>query len=784
MMCCGINLKFKDRYKILVDNIFPKNPGDGLVRNEMEKLTYYALSSPEKLHRIGEYFSLNLNKFISRNRKESVIISMEGMNQLLKACHAQQINLFIESFLNMVYRLLETNDAKFQVLGSKSFVKFSKIEEDSPSYHRKYDFFVSKFSAMCHAHNTKEENTKQVRLHGLFGLQGIIRKTAPDTFQVKVWDSLQMKKIMHSLLENMYDLKKGNISESEINTPAEKDPPVVAEEALRDLLNKVTFATLPLVIDPVLEYMDTHKMWCSKNNFAVKTFSVLMSNMNTQVNHIVIKSLLSHLLNYKDNEEILCCILDVLCKVLPKQSSASLGPSVIDVFNRLSKELGDISETPNKKSKYCNCLINTSGVFGKILPVYQKLEAVAFYLNKIKDQFDNIEDNSENEYVTWMLQSVIRITETYTSYNMNSITCSITDPLFELSLVLSPLNRALALRIIIKLFDKRDNIKKVKLVNTFYEIEQLGLEINDEEFSDREFFKSNSNVIANFLAESFLLVDNNKILFKHLCECVVIMCLSHYTPEIVIDLCCRVLLFVQSTVLNMFNTKYNNDYQFLLQVISSTGCCMLYIAFFSSNPKLKAYIQNLIENRLNHHACLTASNSSEYQQKDCKNITVQSLKENNLLLNIEDLANSLGGHSVRDKLCVPIRFNQQTDIKSSKGSISIAETDSLVVRVENSSELSAPRRHNSEDTVAARSITCQYLKKVLYNKQKKQANKKSSEHFRTAPFEQLMAEFTEKSLPENKDYLRNLLSNLQNDEVASSSEKGLNIWQISSLLYC
>jgi len=782
MICCGINIKLKERYKILVDNIFPKNPGEGLVRNEMEKLTYYALSSPEKLHRIGEYFSHNLDKFIYRNRKESVIISMEGMNQLLKACHAQQINLFIESFLKMVYRLLETNDAKFQVLGSKSFVKFSKIDEDSPSYHRKYEFFVSKFSAMCHAHNIKEENTKQVRLHGLYGLQGIIRKSAPDTFQVKVWDSEQMKKIMHSLLINMYDLKTGSLTESEINTPAEKDPPIVAEEALRDLLNKVTFATLPLVIEPVLEYMDINKMWCPENSFAVKTFSVIIGNINTQVNHIVIKSLFNHLLNYKDNEEIQCCILDVLCKVLEKQSSASLGPSVVDVFNRLSKELCNISETPNKKSKYCSCLINTAGVFGTILPVYQKLEAVAFYLNKIKDKFDNIEDNSENKYITWMLQSVLKITETYTCYNMNSIISSITDPLFELSLVLSPKNRALSLRIIIKLFDKKENSKKLKLVNTFYEIEQLDLEVNDEEFSDREFFKSNSNLIANFLAESFLLDDNSKVLFELLCKCVVVMCLSHYTPEIVIDLCCRVLLFVQSNVLNLFDTKYENDHKFLSQVISSTGCCMVYIACFSSNPKLKAYIQGLIENRLSHHACLAASSLSEFQEKDYEIVTVQFLKENNLLLSIDDLANSLGGRSVKEKLCVPIRFNQQADLKSSKGSVSVAETDSLVIKVDNSSELCAPRRLNSEDTVAASSITCQYLKKILYNKQKKQANKKISEHFRTAPFEQLMAEFTEKNSLDNNDYLRNLLTNVQNDEVSSSQEQGLNIWQISSLL--
>ncbi len=62
---------------------------------------------------------------------------MEALNQLLLACHAQQINLFVESFLKMVAALLESNNVTFQVLGTESFVKFSKIEEDTASYHRR-----------------------------------------------------------------------------------------------------------------------------------------------------------------------------------------------------------------------------------------------------------------------------------------------------------------------------------------------------------------------------------------------------------------------------------------------------------------------------------------------------------------------------------------------------------------------------------------------------------------------------------------------------------------------
>lgn len=46
-------------------------------------------------------------------------------------------------------------------LSSLQFVKFANIEEDTPSYHRRYDFFVSQFSAMCHStHDDTETRTR------------------------------------------------------------------------------------------------------------------------------------------------------------------------------------------------------------------------------------------------------------------------------------------------------------------------------------------------------------------------------------------------------------------------------------------------------------------------------------------------------------------------------------------------------------------------------------------------------------------------------------------------
>lgn len=49
-----------------------------------------------------------------------VCIAMEALDQLLMACHCQSINLFVESFLKMVRKLLESDKPNLQILGTNS----------------------------------------------------------------------------------------------------------------------------------------------------------------------------------------------------------------------------------------------------------------------------------------------------------------------------------------------------------------------------------------------------------------------------------------------------------------------------------------------------------------------------------------------------------------------------------------------------------------------------------------------------------------------------------------
>jgi len=55
----------------------------------MDKLLYYAATSPEKLDRIGDYLAQRIERYLSRSRFGFVSIGMEAMDHLLKACPSQ-----------------------------------------------------------------------------------------------------------------------------------------------------------------------------------------------------------------------------------------------------------------------------------------------------------------------------------------------------------------------------------------------------------------------------------------------------------------------------------------------------------------------------------------------------------------------------------------------------------------------------------------------------------------------------------------------------------------------
>uniref|UniRef100_A0A668A4B0 EFR3 homolog B n=1 Tax=Myripristis murdjan TaxID=586833 RepID=A0A668A4B0_9TELE len=481
------------RYKRLVDNIFPEDPEDGLVKANMEKLTFYALSAPEKLDRIGAYLSERLSRDVARHRYGYVCIAMEALDQLLMACHCQSINLFVESFLKMVRKLLESDKPNLQILGTNSFVKFANIEEDTPSYHRSYDFFVSRFSEMCHSSYEDPDIRTKIRMAGIKGLQGVVRKTVNDELQANIWDPQHMDKIVPSLL---FNLQCGEGTESRSPSPLqasekEKESPVeLTERCFRELLGRAAYGNIKNAVTPVLMHLDNHSLWEGKV-FAVRCFKIIMYSIQSQHSHLVIQQLLGHLdANSKNSATVRAGIVEVLLEAAAIAASGSVGPTVLEVFNTLLRQLrlsvdyeltGSYDPTSNigikiikthEERQLQEAVIRTIGSFANTLPTYQRSEVMLFIMGKIPvpGVHPALVSTASGPEGTRMIQvmllkSLVQVTAGFQTTNMlTALPSSFLEPLLSFSLTEDPEVRLLVLTILLSLIDRHDNRPKFSTI--------------------------------------------------------------------------------------------------------------------------------------------------------------------------------------------------------------------------------------------------------------------------------------------------------------------------------
>ncbi|TKS75641.1 Protein EFR3 -like protein B [Collichthys lucidus] len=479
--CCGA---LRPRYKRLVDNIFPEDP-----EANMEKLTFYALSAPEKLDRIGAYLSERLSRDVARHRYGYVCIAMEALDQLLMACHCQSINLFVESFLKMVRKLLESDKPSLQILGTNSFVKFANIEEDTPSYHRSYDFFVSRFSEMCHSSYEDPDIRTKIRMAGIKGLQGVVRKTVNDELQANIWDPQHMDKIVPSLL---FNLQSGERTESRSPSPLqasekEKESPVdLTERCFRELLGRAAYGNIKNAVTPVLMHLDNHSLWEGKT-FAVRCFKIIMYSIQSQHSHLVIQQLLGHLdANSKNSATVRAGIVEVLLEAAAIAASGSVGPTVLEVFNTLLRQLrlsvdyeltGSYEGSTNIGTKIIKAheerqlqeaVIRTIGSFANTLPTYQRSEVMLFIMGKIPvpgvhPALTSTGSGPEGTRMiqVMLLKSLVQVTAGFQTTNMlTALPSSFLEPLLSFSLTEDPEIRLLVLQILLSLIDRHDNTPK------------------------------------------------------------------------------------------------------------------------------------------------------------------------------------------------------------------------------------------------------------------------------------------------------------------------------------
>uniref|UniRef100_A0A8C7L8I5 Protein EFR3 homolog A n=1 Tax=Oncorhynchus kisutch TaxID=8019 RepID=A0A8C7L8I5_ONCKI len=560
--CCG---PLRPRYKRLVDNIFPEDPKDGLSKSDMEKLTFYAVSAPEKLDRIGAYLAERLSRDVVRHRYGYVVIAMEALDQLLMACHSQSIKPFVESFLHMVAKLLESREPDLQVLGTNSFVKFANIEEDTPSYHRRYDFFVSQFSAMCHSTHEDPETRTRIRVAGIKGLQGVVRKTVNDELQAIIWEPQHMDKLIPSMLFNMQDTSLScSLSLSPLSLTGqdgEENPASLAESCFRELLGRAAYGNMNNAVRPVLVHLDNHRLW-EPNEFAVSCFRIIMYSIQAQHSHHVIQQVLGHLDTHnKNTPRMRAGIVQVLLETVAIAAKGSVGPTVLEVFNTLLKhlrmsvdfELGENSRRNSGASVSSsgrvkeseerivqNAIIQTIGFFGGNLPDYQRAEVMMFIMGKVPvygtpcHTLDTVKIGLTFPPDTF---DVPQVTSGFKSKTMvAALPAPFLDPLFSISLMEDCELRQLVLEILLNIIDRHDNRAKLRGIRIIPNVAALKIKREKISKQDVGFMKKHGQQLYRHIYLGCKEEDNGHKNFELLFTTLAVLTIELANEEVVVDL--------------------------------------------------------------------------------------------------------------------------------------------------------------------------------------------------------------------------------------------------------
>uniref|UniRef100_A0A452IIP4 Uncharacterized protein n=1 Tax=Gopherus agassizii TaxID=38772 RepID=A0A452IIP4_9SAUR len=709
--CCGA---LRPRYKRLVDNIFPEDPEDGLVKTNMEKLTFYALSAPEKLDRIGAYLSERLIRDVGRHRYGYVCIAMEALDQLLMACHCQSINLFVESFLKMVAKLLESEKPNLQILGTNSFVKFANIEEDTPSYHRSYDFFVSRFSEMCHSSHDELEIRTKIRMSGIKGLQGVVRKTVNDELQANIWDPQHMDKIVPSLLFNLQH----------------------AEEAE--------------------SHLDNHSLWEPKT-FAIRCFKIIMYSIQPQHSHLVIQQLLGHLdANSKSAATVRAGIVEVLSEAAVIAASGSVGPTVLEVFNTLLRQLRlsidyeltgsyDCAIVSTKIIKeheermFQEAVIKTTGSFASTLPTYQRSEVMLFIMSKVPlpslhHAIDAGKAGENRNRLTqiMLLKSLLQVSTGFQCSNMlTALPSSFLDRLLSAALMEDADLRLFVLEILISFIDRHGNRPKFSTISTINDISVLKLKVDKCSRQDTVFMKKHSQQLYRHIYLTSKEESNVQPHYEALYSMLALISIELANEEVVVDLIRLVLAVQEIAQINEDNLPVYNRC-----ALYALGAA--YLNLISQLTTVPAFCQHI------HEVLETRQKEAPYLLPEDVFVETPRLTKSldhlvpEVFFRQSKISEVLGGSGYNsDRLSTPYIPQLTEEDRLSKRK-SIGETISLQVEVESRN---SPEK---EERAPAEEITYETLKKAIVDsvaveEQERERRRLVVEKFQKAPFEEIAA---------------------------------------------
>ncbi|XP_075454742.1 protein EFR3 homolog B isoform X3 [Ascaphus truei] len=612
---------------------------------------------------------------------------------------------------------------------------------------------------MCHSSYDELEIRTKIRMAGIKGLQGVVRKTVNDELQANIWEPQHMDKIVPSLLYNLQ-----HVEETESRSPSplqttekEKESPAeLAERCLRELLGRAAYGNIKNAIKPVLMHLDNHSLWEPKI-FAVRCFKIIMYSIQPQHSHLVIQQLLRHLdSNSRNAATIRVGIVEVLSEAAVIAATGSVGPTVLEMFNTLLRQLrlsidyeltGSYDSALNIGTKiikeheermFQESVIRTIGSFARTLPTYQRSEVMLFIMGKVPlPSLHHVMDtgksgDNRNRLIQIMLlKSLLQVSMGFQCSNMlTAMPSSFLDPLLSAVLMEDAEIRLFVLNILICLIDRHGNRHKFATISTVADIAVLKLKVDKCSRQDSLFMKKHSQQLYRHIYLSCNEPSNMQTHYEALYGLLMMISIELANEEVVVDLI-RLVLAVQELALN------NEDNLPVYNRCAMYALCAAYLNLISQLTTVPAFCQHIhevIEMRKEAPYLLP---EDVFMEEPRLSNNVDHL-ETELLFLQSTISEVLGGSGYNsDRLSTPY-VPQLTDEDRLSKRKSIGETISLQVEVESRN---SPEK---EERAPAEEITFETLKKAIVDsvaveEQERERRRQVVEKFQKAPFEEIAA---------------------------------------------
>ncbi|XP_053394174.1 protein EFR3 homolog A-like [Mercenaria mercenaria] len=269
---------------------------------------------------------------------------------------------------------------------------------------------------------------------------------------------------------------------------------------------------------------------------------------------------MTHLdLHERDSPDIKAAIVDVLFQSVLIAAGASVGPSVLDVFNTLVRHLrisldkkSSDEATRIQEKKFEEAIINTIGEFANNLPDYQKIEIMMFVMAKFPqfEQEETVGIQMDVQLQTMLLKTLLKVATKYKTVNIaNAFPQEFLFPLLRMSLFDDPAMRIIVQEILHTLIDRHDNAEKLKHVQVFKDISKAGFKLEKCKGSDTLFMKKYGMQFYWYLLENIKLESNKVDNFEALYCTITLICVEMTAKETVIELI-RLALDMQNIATN------------------------------------------------------------------------------------------------------------------------------------------------------------------------------------------------------------------------------------------